>query len=231
MGRPKIPRVKVNCAVCGTEVEKYLSVVQRNKTGRFFCSVACRSSVPIRPITVPRRNCEWCGSEFVSYDKVGRFCSKACYDDWMRRDRVEKVCEGCGKTFMLKPSEAIYLTGRWCSRACEAASRIKRPLARTHNGKPAVLDRLGYVRVYQPDHPEATKGGWMSEHRLVAEETLGCRLEKGEHVHHINGVKHDNRPENLLVIGHGEHSSLTGLENGRRLREWEEYRRRYGPLP
>lgn len=58
-----------------------------------------------------------------------------------------------------------------------------------------VNPRDGYVRIKR-DHPRASRG-WVREHIVVMEESIGRPLLQGEEVHHINGVKHDNRPENL----------------------------------
>lgn len=67
-------------------------------------------------------------------------------------------------------------------------------------------DDDGYILVWMPDHPRSTKAGYIREHRLVMEEMLGRLLEQQEVVHHKNGKKDDNRPENLEVFPtNGEH--------------------------
>lgn len=55
----------------------------------------------------------------------------------------------------------------------------------------------GYVFVLAPDHPASRDGGYVREHRLVMERRLGRFLMPNENVHHLNGVRSDNRDENL----------------------------------
>lgn len=46
------------------------------------------------------------------------------------------------------------------------------------------------------------------EHRRVVEHMLGRKLNRYEYVHHINGNKQDNSPENLMVLTPAEHARL-----------------------
>lgn len=67
-----------------------------------------------------------------------------------------------------------------------------------------IAGHKGYVRVYAPEHPNAVSKS-VFEHTLVAEQKIGRYLAKDEVVHHINGKKDDNRPENLEVCKRSEH--------------------------
>ncbi len=64
-----------------------------------------------------------------------------------------------------------------------------------------IVDDNGYVLLPIKDHPNSRKsshsGGRISEHRFVMSEFLGRPLFENENVHHKNGIKADNRIENL----------------------------------
>lgn len=56
-----------------------------------------------------------------------------------------------------------------------------------------------YILIYKPEHPSA-KWGYILEHRLVMENYLGRYLESWEYVHHKNGIRDDNRLDNLEIV-------------------------------
>ena len=72
---------------------------------------------------------------------------------------------------------------------------------KNHNWKGGrVVASNGYVLIkVGKGHHLADVRGYAYEHRVVAEQKVGRRLKKGEQVHHVNGDKTDNRPENLEV--------------------------------
>lgn len=75
------------------------------------------------------------------------------------------------------------------------------PVESTRRWKPerVVSPRDGYARIRMPDHPRADKAGMVLEHIPALEAKIGRTLDwaLGEQVHHINGIKDDNRPDNL----------------------------------
>lgn len=79
----------------------------------------------------------------------------------------------------------------------------------------------GYRTVFNPDHPRAWSTGYVYIHVLVAEWKLGRFLRRGEVVHHINGDRKNNSPENIEVLSslsahavkHGGEKTLLSLVN------------------
>lgn len=76
-----------------------------------------------------------------------------------------------------------------------------------------VMAPSGYVRVYKPGHAIAGSDGYVLEHRFVLHEA-GVEIPDGCHVHHRNGVKTDNRIENLEVMPASEHHRHHIREDG-----------------
>ena len=74
------------------------------------------------------------------------------------------------------------------------------------NWKGGTLVKMGYIMEYAPDHPASKAGkGYVMQHRLVMERSIGRYLLPTELIHHINGDKQDNRLENLEIKSQHDH--------------------------
>lgn len=96
-----------------------------------------------------------------------------------------KACEVCGVR-LTNGVVGSLCREHWGQRVREAAKPARRKIGG------------GYVILTgHADHPNARSRGAVLEHVKVMSEMIGRALVPGENVHHINGVRDDNRPENL----------------------------------
>lgn len=66
----------------------------------------------------------------------------------------------------------------------------------------------GYVMISARKDPRAMSNGCVFEHVRVAERVLGKPLPKGAIVHHVNGIRDDNRPSNLVICENHQYHML-----------------------
>jgi hypothetical protein len=73
----------------------------------------------------------------------------------------------------------------------------------------------GYVFIATPNHPSRSYRGYVKRSVLVLEQKLGRLMLPNADCHHINGIKDDDRPDNLEEVPHVGHSIYHDLGRAR----------------
>ena len=157
------------------------------------------------------KKCKWCNNSFETKYKTKQYCMPICSSKSRQKSSTEKSlkrnCGHCNNPYQSNDKRA-----KFCSQKCSHESQRKFldiPSC-LENANRKIDKNIGYVRVYCPMHPKANTWGYVYEHIVIAEQAIGRFTTKNEVVHHKNGIRWDNRPENLEVMDKHDHSKLNG---------------------
>lgn len=127
-----------------------------------------------------------------------------------RHPKTKRVCINCKKEFYVWQSRIKIGKGKFCSIRC---GKIGKNNYRWQGGFKYIN---GYKFILVKDHPRSSRKGYVKEHQIIMEKYIGRLLNKGEVIHHLNGIRDDNRIENLLLLsGQDEHMKLHRDNKGR----------------
>ena len=179
-----------------------------------FCSITCRNRyISGNNITKVAVKCLYCGKDYMKRKSqslaYGRsFCCKEHYYRWQKENLTNKVvliCSYWGLSYQTRASRK-QTKSCFCSRKCQHKFFVGNSSPSYRTGKK--ITKAGYVLILKPEHPRKVGGSYVYEHILVMEGHLGRFLEKNEVVHQKNGVKTDNRVENLQIVTPQEHRKI-----------------------
>lgn len=154
-------------------------------------------------------NCLICESKFyasVAKQKLGysKYCSRKCFAISHTKTKAKVTCQICNVIFDVHQCRKNI--AKFCTPKCRNENNRRQRHGSSHpNWKGGRrVDSSGYVWVYAKNHPKSYNK-YIREHRLVMENIIGRHLSNEENVHHKNGIKTDNRPDNLELVMHNNH--------------------------
>jgi hypothetical protein len=176
---------------------KHANLCEECKINVVYCSGSCRSCYEKirkkKKLEKKEKICEKCGKKGISTKNMCANCY--AYRNGVKKPDLNKKCEKCGKL-------GVYHKNR--CRSCYRA-RLQRkilsddiPVQKHAKRGEACITPDGYRIITKKGHPNSRKkDGRILEHTFVMSEFIKRPLIKGETVHHKNGVRDDNRIENL----------------------------------
>lgn len=137
--------------------------------------------------------------DFNTY-KRATYCSKKCYIAMHKISYEEVLCPECNKYFNRNANVARKKL--FCSITCRYANDKRKTTGNEY------ITTQGYVAIKAHGHPMAYADGYILKHRFIMAEKLGRILSKDEQVHHKDGNKLNNKPDNLELLTNSEHQEL-----------------------
>jgi len=126
---------------------------------------------------------------------------------------IRVVCSFCGNNLKRRKCNTDGYKNYYCNKKCEAKHRT---FGENTELKGSYTDMGGYKY-------HKINGKYRAEHRIVVEREIGRTLESYEFIHHLNGIRKDNRIENLTIVTNKTHESGTIRRLlQKRIRELEE---------
>lgn len=167
------------------------------------------------------KTCIACSNKVTSKVSTVKYCSVSCARKHAPRrrngpaakERLEKKCPLCEKGFITRWARQVC-----CSKVC--ARTLNAKINGPGNWKGGVNKHpSGYLKALAKGHPAADANGYVMQHRLVMEQMLGRKLDVKERVHHKNGIRSDNRPENLELwnVDHKDPPGVRTIDQVRHL--------------
>lgn len=139
--------------------------------------------------------CQHCSKPFMAKAAHAHrrvYCSRQCtFEGRTVKALVEKNCQECGKPFLSQPYRHVVCCSIECTKRARATGTKRNPEGWYK------MKKGGYMRRSAANGTGRGAGVTQLQHRHVMEQHLGRPLYKFENVHHKNGIKHDNRLENL----------------------------------